>query len=430
MFLTLALSGSFILASLNPQQVFDRVRENITAQLKKAANYTCVLTTERDYFTSLGPRGCVAATTEGRDPDVVFGGSNKRLFMHDRLRLDVAVSKGDEIFSWHGGKKFSSGSVADIVTSGPISSGTFVGYLQNIFFGRGVDLRYRIPSRDDGLFHFVYDVPLRASHHALSTGTGTVYTPFHGEFSADTKTFELVELSAVVDRPPKRSQLCLARSRVNYQTIPVGSGEARVPSEFLLETEDTAGFVTRSHSTYQACRVFAGESTVNFNTQEDGPLATASPDTETKALPAGVRLSVALRTPVDDIHSFTGDTVEGVLMRPSHAGKLDITLPAGAVVSGVITQLERRYQPVEHYAVRIRLDSISFGGTHYNMAAIPEESEVMKLKLQSIYGSARAARNFGRDLGRGMLLYREPHLRLDRSESLEFITEPVVASAR
>ncbi len=58
--------------------------------------------------------------------------------MHDRLRLDVAVSEGNEIFSWHGGSKFSSAGVNGVVKSGPISSGSFVGYLRNILFTQGV----------------------------------------------------------------------------------------------------------------------------------------------------------------------------------------------------------------------------------------------------------------------------------------------------
>lgn len=110
------------------QEVFNRTRENVARQLSAVSNYTCVLTVHRNLYFE--PRrsnaGCAAADR-----------LTETLFMQDRLRLDVAVSEGNEIFSWHGGTKFSSAGVSEVVKSGPISSGSFVGYLHNILFTAG-----------------------------------------------------------------------------------------------------------------------------------------------------------------------------------------------------------------------------------------------------------------------------------------------------
>src|SRR4051794_30544880 len=74
---------------LSAQEVFNRARENVARQLLAVANYTCVLTVDRTLYAEPGrfTAGCAVADRITEKP-----------FMHDRLRLDVAVSEGDEIF--------------------------------------------------------------------------------------------------------------------------------------------------------------------------------------------------------------------------------------------------------------------------------------------------------------------------------------------
>src|ERR1700761_2157382 len=96
------------------RDVLTRVRENIAHQGAKSTNYTCVETVDRTSFRSsldLMP-GCAY---ESKLPNRVKN-------VHDRLRLDVAVSEGKEIFSWHGQNKFSgSSTIEDVVQRGAVS---------------------------------------------------------------------------------------------------------------------------------------------------------------------------------------------------------------------------------------------------------------------------------------------------------------------
>src|SRR3954453_13785443 len=89
---------------LTAQEVFDRARANIARQLSAVANYTCVLTVDRTLYVepTRFAAGCKGADRTTEKP-----------FMHDRLRLDIAASEGKEIFSWHGGRGFSSEGVND-----------------------------------------------------------------------------------------------------------------------------------------------------------------------------------------------------------------------------------------------------------------------------------------------------------------------------
>ncbi len=104
--------------------------------------------------------------------------------IHDRLRLDIAVSEGREIYSWHGENRFSSSTIAEVVGNGPISSGNFVGFLHNIFLVEGIQFKYSGASDVQGVttFRFQYVVPVdRSGYHVKATRTSKV-VPFHGSF--------------------------------------------------------------------------------------------------------------------------------------------------------------------------------------------------------------------------------------------------------
>ena len=110
---TLYLLVCVCTAAQEPAEILGRIRHNVDAQISRSANYTCVSTIERNYYViSSASQACSSLLVKDR-----------KLSLRDRLRLDVAVSRQAEIFSWHGENNFTSGSVAEVVRGGPISSG-------------------------------------------------------------------------------------------------------------------------------------------------------------------------------------------------------------------------------------------------------------------------------------------------------------------
>jgi hypothetical protein len=71
--------------------VLQRIRANVGQQVSRVANYTCVESVDRSYFFDSFNRISGCANYRKAPP--------KQLYMRDRLRLDVAVSEGREIFS-------------------------------------------------------------------------------------------------------------------------------------------------------------------------------------------------------------------------------------------------------------------------------------------------------------------------------------------
>ncbi len=248
----IACSGAEIAA----QEAFNRAQEKIARQLSAVANYTCVLTVDRSMYVERKRRetGCAGSDRASEKP-----------FMHDRLRLDVAVSEGTEIFSWHGGRKFSSAGVNEIVKSGPISSGSFVGYLRNILFTPGVAIHLDKAGTTDKSYKFNYYVPFNKSAYEVKGRRGDFIVPYHGSFALRSDTFELQSLSVNTSDIPRAAEVCSADTDISYQNLEIAGKSLLIPSAFQLHLLDTHSLDAWSQSEYTQCREFRGESTIRFN---------------------------------------------------------------------------------------------------------------------------------------------------------------------
>ncbi len=218
-------------AADNPHQILVRIAQNVAAQLAKSSNYTCVETIDRTYFESKRPAliGCAVAVSA----------RYREKYLHDRLRLDIAVSEGREIYSWHAAKRFASSSVGEVVRSGPISSGNFIGYLDNIFLQRGVLFYYSGESQKNGLaiYKFKYTVPLDKSGYHVQTGNGNPIVAFHGSFTANAADYQMESLQVIADMPPNHPDLCTVETDVSLSTSQHLRPPFAYPGQFRVEHE-------------------------------------------------------------------------------------------------------------------------------------------------------------------------------------------------
>ena len=389
------------------QEVFNRARENVARQLSTVSNYTCVLTVHRSLY--FDPRradaGCAVADRR-----------TEKLFMQDRLRLDVAVSEGNEIFSWHGGSKFSSAGVSEVVKSGPISSGSFVGYLRNILFTPGVAINLNKGKSDENTYLFDYYVPLKSSAYDIRGRKGSFVVPYHGSFAVRTGTFELQSLSVDTSDIPKLAQVCSAATKIAYQTVQIAGKSLAIPRSFELHMLDANAVDTFSESEYTECREFRGESTLRFDF-DDSPGGPSGAAVHDQPLPAGVRMHVRLITPIDDHNSFTGDPVRGVLLDPVLVNSGRISVPKGAIVSGVLSRLELRYQPTREYLVAIRWDRLTSGQNSYLLNATAARQYPNGRRFGPGYSAPSGMVD---DSTEGALVWPSNHFRMDQTFSAYF----------
>ncbi|MBV9405447.1 MAG: hypothetical protein JO211_08895 [Acidobacteriaceae bacterium] len=413
-FLLFALSTC--LAADDPNQILEHVRENVAALLKKSANYTCVETIDRSYFGAEENHGAGCGSAQA--------GTNRRQLMHDRLRLDIVVSENNEIYSWHGENNFSSGEIFKIVERGPISSGSFVGYLRNVFLFPDIQFTFSGELTEAGkdLYTFRYVVPRAASRCSLVTRHGRETVPYHGSFTASAPDYRLVSFDVAVDSIPSDSNMCSAEMEIHYQMVPISGSLSLIPADFVLRVEDDAHIFTTSRSAYAQCREFRGESTLRFDNKPDvTPTVALDSRAIEEWLPAGMTLRTGLRTPIDDRTSYTGDPVEGELLQDIAVPGGKHVIPKGAILRGILAQLEQRFHPWKYYMGSIQFQRITYGNHVLGLKALPITPQKMREQLADMY-DGKIPPPLAEDIRNGIFAWRSAHVHLDRRFTGEWIT--------
>jgi len=334
--------------------------------------------------------------------------------MHDRLRLNVAVSKLGEVYSWRGEQQSSSSDIGTIVHGGPISSGNFVGFLRNVFLAKGVDFTYRGPYRERGSrgFRFDYSVPQPVSRFLVKGGENkSAIVAYHGSFTADQATFQLIKLQIIADDIPPAIGICTSSNEVLYQFVPISGTLALIPRFFRLELSDRTHIDTVSKSEYADCHEFQVRSTLRFDGAEK-TMEAGLPESTEAWVPANILLKIALIGKIDEKRAFTGDEIQGRVIEDARDHHDAMAVPAGALVRGVISQLQRFYVPQNFCAVQIQFTQVSFGGKTYRMRTVHDLSSAEKKDAKWLLEEAREAGEAA-PLRAGVIAFHAPRVVLD-----------------
>ncbi len=349
--------------------------------------------------------------------------------MHDRLRLNVAVSDSGEIFSWRGERRFSSAPIDTIVQGGPISSGSFIGFLGNIFIKAGIQFTFRGIHHDGNLdaVHFNYRVDKQFSNFRVEGENNlSAIVPFHGSFVANASSFELIELKIVADQIPLGLGICGTDSQVEYQQAEISGKLTLIPRTFELRVDGERHFDTISRSTYSQCHEFQTQSTLRFDMPGDLTAVPEKPGAE-HWLPAGLDIPLALTSTIDSKTAYTGDPVEALTTGPVRDSQGKVVIPQSIVLHGVITRLERFYQPQDYYALRLEFRWAMFAGKTYLLRASHKPTGSETKVLRSLY-QGPLSRDDKKEIEQGTIYIRSSHLRLDSRFHAEWrTTAPALA---
>jgi hypothetical protein len=113
----------------------------------------------------------------------------------------------------------------------------------------------------------------------------------------------------------------------------------------------------------------------------DGPVGVQEAHYREYTIPAGTTLTVALTSALSSRSSSVEDRVNASLRRPLIVGGTTV-VPAGAAVSGYVTQAARSGRVKGRARLGLRFTSLSARGTHYNIrtATIAREARGTKKK--------------------------------------------------
>jgi hypothetical protein len=335
----------------------------------------------------------------------------------------MAVSKGREIFSWHGANEFSSDLISDVVARGVISSGNFVGFLSNIFLVPEVHFAFRGHSHESGreTLRFEYVVPQAISRYCIGGSKESAIVPFHGRFAVNKDTLELVDLTIIADKIPPVAELCAAETGVRFQMVEISGHQTLIPSRFELRTTNDASVHTVSRGDYTDCHEFKTESKLRFDLPEGETGEALVKPEPTRVLRERVDLPLVLATPVNGSTAFAGDSVEARLTEPVTTPD-GISLPPGAVLHGTITQLELHSEKEECWFLRVDFDRLVAGRNAYYIHAVHKRSAKDEQALKALYGGAEPPRSVVDEIDNGTMIIRGSRLHLDQRFAGEWET--------
>jgi hypothetical protein len=354
-------------AQEDPRDLLLRVRDKLMEAVDRLPKYLCTQTIDRKQFEpddGVQKTSCDQLLGKRKKP-----GWKMHLVASDRLRLDVAVTVGNEMYSWAGENRFADSDLVDMVNHGAISTGSFGSFLMMIFEGDQANFSYNGETIVDGrtLVEFGFRTPVEKSHYYYGSRRRRVQTGYDGTFLADPKTLDLVRLVVRSDELPPETGICEATSTLTYGRVRLNDADFLLPSETRLLIVSPAGVENENRTVYTACREFRGESTVKFESQDVvQPKAAAE---RVSTVPPGLPFTVALTQNIDTSTAAAGDAITAELITPIRDLSSKILAPKGATVMGRILRIQRYYQPERDWTLTIRLETLDMGGTLVPLSA-------------------------------------------------------------
>jgi hypothetical protein len=366
-----ALGSLAVWAAEGAQELFNKTRENVVANLKQFPRYVCVQTVTRSQY-QLPPAGSgcgsVIATRDRENGERV-------LHERDRLRLDVAVGDNSDMYSWAGASKFETGDISHIVARGTSGSGEFASFLTGVFGGDAQKFTYSgerdLPVGRLAVFDFA--VPVERSHYRYTVDTKDYVTiGYHGSFYVDPATADLRELDVDVNEFPQASGVCRVQDKIEYARTKIGDDTFLLPSHSTMDV--VYGNYTESfnETTFSGCREYVGDSTIRFDVDENGNTPAEVTRRELPKLPPKTRMRVHIDPPIDSRTAAAGDPITAVVISPVKE-KGVVLVNAGDKLKGRIVRLEQTMGPAPRWTVAIVFGALERNGIEEKLSLKPDD---------------------------------------------------------
>ena len=339
--------------------------------VNRLPRYLCTETVDRS--TSV-PKADVAK----RSCDEVANWSKKanwktQELSSDRLRLDVAISGGAEMYSWVAEDRFGDSSLADLVKGGATSTGMFALFLESIFGSNAATFTYLQNTSADGreLVEFGFRAALDKSKYRMGNSSHQAIVAYNGTFLADPKSFDLVQLTIHAAQLPEELHLCESTTTLDYGSARLNNSQFLIPKDARWHVINPDGMELDYRTVFTGCREFHGESTLRFDASDetapgDAPKSSV-PDLQ---FPSGLSFSLVLAKPIEIAVAAAGDSFEATLSSVLRGTHREILVPKGAAITGRIIRVERLYGPDSQLlTLALKLETIEVNGRRQHFHA-------------------------------------------------------------
>ncbi len=358
--LLLAVATAASTADSDSDELLKQARTKVLDNARRMPRYTCVETISRtQYQPPDSPSTCQALVAMRR-----LMPTRGAVMLRDRLRLDVAVMDGGEMFSWAGAGKFETHEISRLVGGGASGSGEFGSFLAGVFGNETDAIRYA--GLRNSLALFEYNVPVTKSGYRIHISGPARTVGYRGTFSVDPADGDVEQLVVESDQFAAADGVCLIRHQMDYNRVKIGKGDFVLPEVSTMDALYHNGAESLNETRYSDCREYVGESTIRFDDPDATPGTTAA-KAALQPLPSKARLLIGLSKPINTEVAAAGDAVDGVLLRDA-AGNL---AKVNDRVHGRILRLEQDMGPSPRWIVAIRFDTIERKGVEQPIALKP-----------------------------------------------------------
>jgi hypothetical protein len=407
--LLLAVATAASTADPEAEELLKQARVKVLDNARRMPRYTCVETVSRtQYQPPDSPSTCQALVAMRR-----LMPTRGALMLRDRLRLDVAVVDGGEMFSWAGAGKFETHEIDKLVGGGASGSGEFGSFLASVFGNAPDPIRYA--GLGNSLAMFEYNVPLARSNYRYQTNGNARTIGYRGTFSVDPADGDVEQLVVESDQFAAADGVCLIRHQMDYSRVKIGKGDFVLPEVSTMDALYHSGAESLNETRYSDCREYVGESTIRFDDPDATTGAMAS-KAAVQPLPPKVRLLIGLSKPINTEVAAAGDAVDGVLVRDAGTAA-----KANDHVHGRILRLQQDMTQPPRWIVAIRFDTIERRGVEQPIALKPVDDG--DRSAQRVRGKAQAGA-VARPEGAGVFIFAEHgNMVLDQTFHSEWETQ-------
>jgi hypothetical protein len=347
----------------DPESLLLGVRKKVMLKVNQLPKYLCTETIDRSTFHPIPNvigHSCddLALLREKADWRVHKDTS-------DRLRLDVAVSRQNEIYSWAGEDRFEDRSLADLVQSGTTATGAFASFLMEIFGTNAANFTYDGDIDADGraLAAFGFSVPAEKSRYRFGNKLHNAIVGYDGTFLVDPATSDLKRLTVRSVRLPEEFNACEDTTVFAYGKVRLNNTDFLLPQNVILRVIFVDGSEVENRTVFSSCREFHGESSLSFDTLPTEQEVAQQKASKVVGLPPGLPFRLALTHAIDTATAAAGDLVRAELTSPIKEKHTGVLISKGTPVTGRIVQLKRFYGPVsDSLTLAIKLETVEVNG--------------------------------------------------------------------
>lgn len=406
--------------NVDPQALYQRVRERVLAGMVRVPNYTCVQTITRRVSVPvlpetdsvpgkrlmLRPRECaqIISDHDQRQKDLP-------LESWDRLRLDVGIADKHEVYSWVGASHFEEAGISELVGGGQTNSGDFGSTLLVVFSDHPA-MHFQGETQVGGrrLFEYTYETPVEMSSYTVRYGgVGQYTTAYRGSVFLDPEASDVVRVTEHSAELPSAIGYCQVIRELDYGRVRIGADDALLPRETHTTAVDREGGERLNVNSYDRCREYTGESVIRFDDADANETATArgaqtAQESKPAAIPSALMFECRIVTPIDSDRSAAGDPVEAVLRSPLRDWNRKVLAPAGTRIHGRLarfTALSATRTAKASFEVGIQFHSIDL-----RKAAVPFAANLAKVHVRGAIET-----NLPKQIGVATFYERELHLK-------------------